>query len=83
MMCSHAQIHTAVVNHFQLNSHFSKNYSQDLGNIRILVKTFMGLGQSYDLQNLGLPQYDAEGGVLDCFNSSEKLCIFNPIFCKS
>ena len=21
--------------------------------------------------------------ILDCLNSSEKLCIFNPIFCKS
>ena len=58
------------------------------------LKDFQILGQSHDLHNLGLRNvlclmrvetipYDAEGGVLDCFNSSEKLCIFNLIFSKS
>ena len=41
MMCSHAQIHTAVVNLFQLNSHFSQIIVKILDNIRIPVKTYM------------------------------------------
>ena len=60
------------------------NFSKSVVLLFELQKKTTELGQSHDLHNLGLKntkrltrveiiQHDAAGGVLDCFNSSEKL----------
>ena len=38
---------------------------------------------TYPLTRDEIIQHYTTGGVLACFNSCEKLCILNPIFCKS